>query len=72
MTRTDHRLGENFKKNHPNTGQKPSKIDRKQFDKDRRAYWKQEYENNKQQTPPPAETPVPKTPCAPNKEGSGS
>ncbi len=25
MTQTEHRGGENFKKNHPNTGQQPSK-----------------------------------------------
>jgi RHS repeat-associated protein len=40
MTRTEHRLGDNFKKNHTNTGQKPSKIDRGQFKKFREKYWK--------------------------------
>ena len=40
MTRTDHRLGDNFKKNHPNTGQEPSKIDRNQAAKARRQHWK--------------------------------
>jgi len=28
MARTDHRGKGNFKKNHPNTGQKPSTVDR--------------------------------------------
>ncbi len=40
MNRTDHREGENFSKNHPNTGKKPSEIDRAQFKKDRQRYWK--------------------------------
>ena len=40
MTRTDHRGGENFKANHPNTGQEPSKIDRGQFKQQRQQYWK--------------------------------
>ena len=31
MTRTDHRRKGNFKKNHPNTGQKPSTLDRNEF-----------------------------------------
>jgi hypothetical protein len=33
ITRTDHRLGKNFKRKHRNTGQKKSEIDR------RRAEW---------------------------------
>lgn len=40
LTRDEHRGGENFKKNHPNTGQEPSKIDRKEFDRQRREFWK--------------------------------
>ncbi len=40
MTHTEHRGGDNFKKNHPNTGQQPSKIDRKQFRKQREKHWK--------------------------------
>src|SRR5262249_54135185 len=39
MTRTDHRIGENYKLNHPNTGQKASLIDRAQFRRQRSAYW---------------------------------
>ena len=34
MTRTDHRLGDNFKKNHSNTGQSASQIDRKAWRKE--------------------------------------
>jgi len=40
MTRTEHRLGDNFKKNHANTGQEASKIDRAAFKKQREQYWK--------------------------------
>ena len=40
MTRTEHRLGENFTKNHPNTGQKPSQIDRNQARQQKRKHWK--------------------------------
>lgn len=40
MTQSDHRGGDNFKKNHENTGQQPSKIDRKQWNQDRQEYWK--------------------------------
>jgi len=32
--------GDNFKKNHPNTGESPSKIDRNEFKKTRMLYWK--------------------------------
>jgi len=35
-----HRGGENFKKNHPNTGQKPSQINRNQAQQQKRKYWK--------------------------------
>jgi YD repeat-containing protein len=38
MTRTEHRLGENFKKNHPNTGQKPSQINRNQAQQQKRKH----------------------------------
>ncbi|HIF9111860.1 TPA: HNH/ENDO VII family nuclease [Photobacterium damselae] len=34
MTRTDHKLRDNFKKNHTNTGQEPSQIDRKAWRKE--------------------------------------
>jgi RHS repeat-associated protein len=40
MTRTEHRGGENFKKNHPNTGQKPSQINRHQAQQQKRKHWK--------------------------------
>ena len=40
MTRTDHRVGDNFKKNHPNTGKQPSQVDRTQFRQQRKQYWK--------------------------------
>jgi hypothetical protein len=40
MTQTDHRGGDNFKKNHTNTGKEPSKIDRKEFAKQRSEHWK--------------------------------
>jgi hypothetical protein len=57
MTRKDHREGENFKKNHENTGQKPSKIDRDRFRKERENYWKREYKKHK-----PPKPKVPKNP----------
>ncbi|MDP2531153.1 HNH/ENDO VII family nuclease [Photobacterium damselae subsp. piscicida] len=34
MTRTNHKLRDNFKKNHTNTGQEPSQIDRKAWRKE--------------------------------------
>ena len=40
MTRTDHRLGDNFKKNHANTGQQKSQINRGEFAKQRKQFWK--------------------------------
>ncbi|MEO0685404.1 MAG: HNH/ENDO VII family nuclease, partial [Cyanobacteria bacterium J06649_11] len=40
----DHRGAGNDGINHPNKGS-ASRIDRKQFDKDRRSYWKNEYDN---------------------------
>jgi hypothetical protein len=47
MTRTDHRLNDNFDKNHANAGQKPSAIDRKKFDGARKSYWKKEWDNDR-------------------------
>jgi RHS repeat-associated protein len=41
MTQSDHRGGDNFKKNHTNTGQQPSKIDRNQANQARRKHWKE-------------------------------
>jgi len=47
MTRTDHRGGANYKKNHSNTGQNPSKIDRKTFSKQRTKHWKKEWDSGR-------------------------
>ncbi|GIP61913.1 hypothetical protein J32TS6_04680 [Virgibacillus pantothenticus] len=46
MHPSDHRYGKNDKINHPNKGN-PSKIDRKQWRKDRRNYWKSEWDNGR-------------------------
>jgi hypothetical protein len=46
MTKTDHRRGENYKKNHPDYDQ-PSKIDRKEFDKQKKEYWKNEWDDGR-------------------------
>ena len=40
MTQGEHRGGENFKKNHSNTSQEPSQIDRSKFKQQREQYWK--------------------------------
>ena len=47
MTRTDHRLGENFKKNHSNTGQEASKIDRAAWGNQQKQYWRNEYDSGR-------------------------
>jgi RHS repeat-associated protein len=47
MTQTDHRRGENFKKNHQNTGQDPSKIDRRLWKKCQEDYWKREWDSGR-------------------------
>ena len=47
MTRTDHRLGENFRKNHSNTGQQPSQIDRQEFRDQRREYWEEQFDSGR-------------------------
>ena len=47
MTRTDHRGKGNYKKNHPNTGKSPSKIDRSRFKKQRNEHWKREWDNGR-------------------------
>lgn len=47
MTRKDHRIGDNFKKNHENTGKKPSEIDRQQFEKTKKAHWKEEWDSGR-------------------------
>jgi hypothetical protein len=47
MTRTDHRGRGNFKKNHPNTGQEKSDIDRKKFNKARDDHWKKQWDKGR-------------------------
>lgn len=47
MTRTDHRLGENYSRNHPNTGQTPSLIDRQEFAAQRTTYWQDEWDSGR-------------------------
>jgi RHS repeat-associated protein len=47
MTQTDHRRGENFAKNHDNTGQDDSKIDRKKFCRQKRKYWAEEWDKGR-------------------------
>ncbi|MBV8753356.1 MAG: hypothetical protein JO328_10920 [Hyphomicrobiales bacterium] len=42
MTQTEHRVGDNFKKNHPNTGKKASLIDRVLSRSFREGYWEQQ------------------------------
>ena len=46
MHPSDHRYGENFKINHPIIGE-TSQIDRKQFRKDRRKYWRSEWDSGR-------------------------
>lgn len=53
MSRTQHRGKGNFKKNHPNTGQKPSKIDRTVWKKQRTDYWKGEWDRGRFAKPKP-------------------
>lgn len=47
MTRTEHRGKGNFKKNHSNTRQNPSKIDRGKFDKEREVSGKMEWDSGR-------------------------
>jgi hypothetical protein len=49
MTRTDHRLGANFKKNHSNTGQQKSQINRAEFAKQRKQLWKDQAKKAKEE-----------------------
>jgi hypothetical protein len=44
MHASEHRFGENFKKNHSNTGQSPSLINRKEAAKERKTFWKKWYD----------------------------
>lgn len=43
MHKKDHRMGPNYKKNHPNGNTYPSQIDRSQFRKAVKEYWKNEF-----------------------------
>ncbi len=47
MTMTDHRGKGNFKKNHPNTGQKPSTVDRAESSKQHKEHWKDEWDSGR-------------------------
>jgi len=46
MHPSEHRFGENFKKNHTNTGQSPSQIDRPGFITDKKGIWGQWWDDN--------------------------
>ncbi len=46
-TRTDHRLGDNYKKNHENTGQEPSRVDRKDFRRQTKNYWQRQWDEGR-------------------------
>jgi len=48
MTQSEHRLGDNLKKNHPDIGQQPSQIDRAKFRKQREHYWKNKAQEQEQ------------------------
>jgi RHS repeat-associated protein len=43
MHPNDHRMGENYKKNHPSGQQPLTKQERKDYNRDRRTYWQNEY-----------------------------
>jgi RHS repeat-associated protein len=47
MTQTEHRRGGNFKRNHPNTGQERSKVDRQRADRERRQHWCTEWDEGR-------------------------
>lgn len=47
MTQTDHRRGDNFKENHPPGYKKLSTDERKQFNKDKKDYWKKEWDKGR-------------------------
>jgi uncharacterized protein RhaS with RHS repeats len=47
LTRTDHRGGENYKKNHQNTGERPSEIERKEWRKQQKQYWRNEWDKGR-------------------------
>jgi RHS repeat-associated protein len=45
MTVKDHRVGDNYSNNHPNTGQQPSAVDRAESHQQHQAYWNGEWDN---------------------------
>jgi Pretoxin HINT domain/A nuclease of the HNH/ENDO VII superfamily with conserved LHH len=47
MTRTDHRLGDNYALNHSNTGGEASLIDRKQFNRQKQKYWAEQWDSGR-------------------------
>ena len=47
MTRDENRGPGSFSKNHENTGQEPSKIDRGKFNQERKKYWKDQWDNGR-------------------------
>lgn len=47
MTFSDHRGGENFKKNHKNTGQEKSKVDRNKFRQIKRKHWEDQWDSGR-------------------------
>ncbi len=47
MTMTDHRGKGNFKKNHPNIGQKPSTVDRAESGKQHKQHWKDDWDSGR-------------------------
>lgn len=53
LSRTDHRGKGNFKDNHPNTGQEPSKIDRREWRRMVDEYWREEWDRGRFKKLPP-------------------
>jgi RHS repeat-associated protein len=47
MTLNDHRGGDNYGKNHVNTGQQPSQIDRSAWKRENEKYWKDEWDSGR-------------------------
>jgi len=47
MTHTDHWGGGNYKKNHSNTGDKKSNVDRKSYNKTRVNHWTSEWDKGR-------------------------
>ena len=47
LTRTDHRLGENFRANHDNVGTSSSNVDRREARRERERYWREEQDRGR-------------------------